>query len=116
MLDQLANSKCKQNAQMWLNAVHEQVDAVASIKSMCKYLNIDNFALSDVTTRKNDMELILRNYYKSSVMKWLNAACGQGHADNCIKYMREQLQLGNLTLSDIGTSEEKLAELSKKSA
>lgn len=108
MTKNLSREDDKRDAKIWLNAARGGGLAPACIDRMRSYLKEGNWTLSDIGTSEDDLKTMLREYDKRQAKRLLELARTTGEPYQCIEEMHYHLMQGNLTLVDIGTSEDDL--------
>jgi len=103
----------KVQAQKWLEHLRSGTD---QYESFLKYLHEEvqkgGFTLKDIGTSEEELEQLRVKGCKTSAQKWLEyLRSGADQYDSFLKYLREEVQKGGLTLKDIGTSKEELEKL-----
>jgi hypothetical protein len=112
-LEQLRIKGCKAEARRWLEYLRS---GTGHYDTFLKYLREEvqrgGLTLEDVGTSEEELEQLRIKYFKANAQYWLEyLRSGTGHYDLSLKYLREEVQKGGLTLEDIGTSEKELEEL-----
>lgn len=113
-IEQIASNK--RAAEQWLAHARELNNSLDCIELMRKELKRGGFALIDVGTDEEELTVISKNYGKKRAEEFLLAARGLGSKVGSFECMKEYLAIAGLALADIGTSEDELEMLSKKSA
>jgi hypothetical protein len=100
-------------AKMWLGFARNRFDDNESNIDYCReYLAKAGKTLSDIGTSEEELSQLLVDGYAAEAKKWLGFARNRNDEnESSVGYCREYLVKAGKTLSDIGTSEEELAQL-----
>lgn len=113
-LEELRILGCKKNAEEWLGILR---NGSPDHQSFAKYLRQDaqegGFTLEEIGTSEDELEKLRILGCKMSAESWLRIL-RRGHEGNAnksyMRYLRQDIQEGGLTLEDIGTSEDELRQ------
>ena len=99
------------DANQWLNHLRagtSQYDAF--IGYVREEARKGNLSLADIGTSEEELEELRVKGCATAANQWLNhLRAGTSQYDAFIGYVREEARKGNLSLADIGTSEEELS-------
>lgn len=103
-------------AQEWLNYLRDGTDMYDSfIGHLRKEIDRGNLSLADIGTSEEELEQLRVKGCKVSAQNWLSyLRDGVDAYDFFVGRLRKEVSKGNLSLADIGTSEEELEQLRVK--
>lgn len=83
------------------------------MERITRQINMGTFTLAGIGTSKKEFKRLRAKNVRFAAMHWLNALrCGTTEQKKTLRFLREDIRHGHLTLEDIGTDEGELAILS----
>ena len=98
----------KQAKQWYFSANNGTSETLACVDHIREFLKQGNLILSDIGISEDSLSMAISEYHNRKALEWLGLAKGTSTKSFCVQHMRNHLSKGNLTLADIGMTEENL--------